>query len=84
MACQNCSKVRCKLYGIVSGLKTSFNVDYYCGDLGSACRVTRKNRHVVERDFGNDFDTLGAYLKLLARAAKARIFGGDMPTSIND
>jgi len=75
-----CSKVRCKLYGIVSGLKTQFDVAYYCGQEGAECIITRQNRHTVVRDFGNGWRTLLPYLGLLARAGYARIRGSDMPT----
>lgn len=94
-----CSKVRCRLYRLVSGLKSEIvqkERDPYrcgiCGDgpetddckNGTFCQVTRPNRHIVLRDFGNDFSTFLPYLGLLARAAKARVFGGDMPTSLKN
>lgn len=90
-----CSKIRCRVYRVVSGLKTEIVQKKpdpsrcgVCGGYGDDCRdgtfcqVTRANRHIVLRDFGNDFKTFPAYLKLLAKAAKARVFGGYMPTSL--
>lgn len=97
--CQSgvCSKVRCKLYRIVSGLKSEIvekrrdpnrcgicgggSYSDSCRD-GTFCQVTRKNRHVELRDFGNNWDTFLPYLSLLARAAWARVTRGDMPTTL--
>lgn len=79
-----CHKTRCKLFAIVSGLKATPHEHYACDGAGLTCQVTRKNRHVVNRDFGNDWDTFLPYLSLLARAFIARITGKDMPTTLNN
>jgi hypothetical protein len=54
-----------------------------CKD-GTFCQVTRKNRHIVVRDFGNDWNTFLPYLSLLVRAFFARITRKDMPTTLNN
>lgn len=87
-----CSKVRCRLYGFVSGRKATIveKTASGCGCGGSRdsckegtfCQVTDKYRRNQLRDFGNDFSTLGAYIGLLTRVVKARVFGGDVPTKL--
>jgi hypothetical protein len=86
MACKHhtCHKVRCRLFGIVSGLKAEPVSHYACDGEGLTCRITRKNRHIVERDLGNNWDTLGAFFSLLVRAFFARITRKDMPTTLNN
>jgi len=86
-----CSKVRCRLYGFVSGRKAEIVEKEAegcgCGSRdsckeGTFCQVTDMYRRKVLRDFGNDFSTFGAYVGLLARVVKARVFGGDIPTQL--
>lgn len=84
MSCKQCSKIRCKLFGLVRGVKTKFVEEYGCGSLGTAC-IFNKYTTVLDRfgdyaqsnraDFGNSFSNSGTYIKALGLALRDRIAG---------
>lgn len=76
MACKNCSELRCRLYGFVSGLKTQWKTGWYCGGEGAGCEVFGRNgNRIAFEDFGNTRDTLIPFAKLLYKAFIARLKG---------
>jgi hypothetical protein len=79
MACKNCSKIRCKVFGLVSGKSVSYTEKDYCGSPGAACTVDG----YYERDFGNGWNTFGLYLRLLGSVIVARVTGRTIPTNLN-
>lgn len=72
MACKNCSKIRCKLMGLVSGLTSKFNEEYYCGDIGAACIL---GTHEYEFDFGSTFKSFPKYIRTVGQVLIMRLKG---------
>lgn len=81
MACSSCSRIRCKLYGVVAGVQSlySYKPPSSCSSCGGgrcghlcATYTTDEGDFIKYNEFGADWATFVPYLKTLWRGFRAR------------